>query len=95
MVDSMQRRPPEAIGVAIVTFEERVRGWLAVIATEKPALPPVVGYRALTWLFEFYQQFEIAQFDEAAASRLVSQYVTGARRGKRNRYYRESPESLA
>jgi tRNA(fMet)-specific endonuclease VapC len=57
----------EAIAVAIVTVEERMRGWLAVIAKERTAIRQVVGYRELALLFEFYQEFEIAPFDEAAA----------------------------
>jgi tRNA(fMet)-specific endonuclease VapC len=44
-----------------------MRGWLAVIAKEKSALRQVVGYRELTLLFEFYEEFEIVPFDEAAA----------------------------
>jgi tRNA(fMet)-specific endonuclease VapC len=58
--------PSEAVGVAIVTVEERMRGWLAVIAKEKKALRQVIGYRELAQLFEFYQAFEIVLFDEAA-----------------------------
>jgi tRNA(fMet)-specific endonuclease VapC len=57
----------EVIGVCIITVEERMRGWLAVIAKEKTALRQVFGYRELIGIFEFYQQFEIAPFDEAAA----------------------------
>src|SRR5947208_11948688 len=57
----------EVVGVAIVTVEERMRGWLAVIARERTALRQVVGYRELAKLFEFYQEFEIVPFDEAAA----------------------------
>jgi tRNA(fMet)-specific endonuclease VapC len=57
----------EVVGVAIVTVEERMRGWLATIAKEKAALRQVVGYRELIQLFEFYQAFEIVPFDEAAA----------------------------
>ena len=57
----------EVVGVAIVTVEERMRGWLAVIAKEKTALRQVVGYRELIKLFEFYQEFEIVPFDELAA----------------------------
>ncbi|MGC8642029.1 MAG: DUF1559 domain-containing protein [Isosphaeraceae bacterium] len=41
----------EAIGVSIVTVEERMRGWLAVIAKERTALRQVVGYRELALLF--------------------------------------------
>jgi tRNA(fMet)-specific endonuclease VapC len=61
----------EVIGVAIVTVEERMRGWLAVIAKEKLALRQVVGYRELALLFEFYEEFEIVPFDEAAARHLM------------------------
>jgi tRNA(fMet)-specific endonuclease VapC len=59
----------EVVGVAIVTVEERIRGWLATIAKEKTALRQVVGYRELIRLFEFYQEFEIIAFDEAAAQK--------------------------
>jgi tRNA(fMet)-specific endonuclease VapC len=61
--------PSEVVGVAIVTVEERMRGWLAVIAKEKQAQRQVIGYRELAQLFEFYQEFEIILFDEAAARR--------------------------
>src|SRR5260221_351452 len=57
----------EVVGVAIVTVEERMRGWLAVIAKEKQAIRQVIGYRELAQLFEFYHHFEIVLFDEAAA----------------------------
>jgi tRNA(fMet)-specific endonuclease VapC len=57
----------ETVGVAIVTVEERMRGWLAVIARERSAVRQVVGYRELIKLFEFYQEFEIVPFDETAA----------------------------
>jgi tRNA(fMet)-specific endonuclease VapC len=33
------------VGVAIITVEERMRGWLAVIAKERTALRQVAGYR--------------------------------------------------
>jgi hypothetical protein len=36
----------EVIGVAIITAEERMRGWLAVIAKEKSALRQVVSMMA-------------------------------------------------
>lgn len=57
----------EVVGVAIVKVEERMRGWLAVIAKERTALRQVAGYRELARLFDFYQEFEIVAFDEAAA----------------------------
>jgi tRNA(fMet)-specific endonuclease VapC len=57
----------EVIGAPIISVEERMRGWLAVIAKEKTAVRQVVGYRELIRLLEFYQEFEIVPFDEAAA----------------------------
>jgi tRNA(fMet)-specific endonuclease VapC len=67
-IDRLSALPQsEIVGVAIVTVEERMRGWLAVIAKEKTALRQVVAYRELAKLFEFYQEFEIVAFDEAAA----------------------------
>lgn len=69
-IDRLSTVPPsDVIGVAIVTIEERMRGWLAVIAKEKQAIRQVLGYRELAGLFEFYQEFEIVPFDEAAARR--------------------------
>ena len=59
--------PTEVVGAAIVTVEERMRGWLAVIAKERQAIRQVAGYGELAQLFEFYQQFRIVLFDEAAA----------------------------
>lgn len=59
--------PTEVFGVAIVTVEERMRGWLAVIARENSPLRQVAGYRELARLFDFYQEFEIVPFDDAAA----------------------------
>ncbi len=57
----------DRLGVAIVTIEERMRGWLAAVAKEKAAARQVIAYRELGQLFEFYQEFEVVQFDESAA----------------------------
>jgi tRNA(fMet)-specific endonuclease VapC len=57
----------EVVAVSIVTIEERMRGWLAVIAKERTAIRQVVGYRELIGLFDFYREFEVVPFDEAAA----------------------------
>jgi tRNA(fMet)-specific endonuclease VapC len=70
LIDRLNAVPPsEVIGVAIITVEERMRGWLAVIAKERTALRQVAGYRELARLFEFYQEFEIVPFEEVTARR--------------------------
>ncbi len=70
LIERLEAAPKsEVVGVAIVTVEERMRGWLAAIAKERTALRQVVGYWESAKLFEFYQEFEIVPFDEAAARR--------------------------
>jgi tRNA(fMet)-specific endonuclease VapC len=59
----------EVVGVTIVTVEERMRGWLAVVAKEKSALRQVLAYSELIKVFDFYQEFEIAPFDVSAAQK--------------------------
>ncbi len=71
LIDRLSTVPEsEVIAVAIVTIEERMRGWLAAIAKEKSTLRQVVGYRELALLFQFYQEFEIVPFDELVALRI-------------------------
>lgn len=56
LVERLSTVPPtEVVGVSIVTVEERMRGWLAVIAKERQAIRQVAGYRELSRLFEFYK----------------------------------------
>ena len=68
----------EVFGVAIITVEERMRGWLAVIAKEKSVLRQVVGYRELVLLFEFYEAFEIGRSGFAAGWGERSQWLARA-----------------
>ena len=46
---------------------QRTAGVLSASSKERTALRQVVGYRELSQLFQFYQEFEIVLFDEAAA----------------------------
>jgi len=43
----------EVVSVAIVSVEERMRGWLASIAKEKISIRQIAPYRELSQLFEF------------------------------------------
>ena len=57
----------EVVGVAIVTVEEQMRGWLAAVAKERFARRQVTAYRELANLFDFFAAFALALFDEQAA----------------------------
>lgn len=58
----------EVVGVAVITVEEQMRGWLASIAKERKPIRQVGPYSELAALFDFYSDFEIAPFDEAAVA---------------------------
>ena len=51
----------------IIAIEQHMRGWLASIAKERLARRQVPSYRDLADLFDFYSDFDIAPFDDAAA----------------------------
>jgi tRNA(fMet)-specific endonuclease VapC len=57
----------EVIGVGIVTIEEQMRGWLAAVAKERTAKRQVAAYRELANLSDFFAEFNIVPFDDAAA----------------------------
>jgi tRNA(fMet)-specific endonuclease VapC len=58
----------EAVGVTIITVEEQMRGWLAAIAKERQPLRQVGPYRELAALFDFFANYNIVPFDEAAVA---------------------------
>ena len=74
----------EVLGVTIVTVEERMRGWLAVIAKEKSVIRQVLGYRELALLFQFYHEFAIVAFDEASARQFDELLLQKLRIGTRD-----------
>ena len=58
----------ETIGLSIVTVEEQMRGWLAAIARERQSHRQVRAYDELERLFQYFQFFNIAAFDELSAN---------------------------
>jgi tRNA(fMet)-specific endonuclease VapC len=58
----------EVVGVAVVTVEEQMRGWLAAIAKERKPVRQIGPYRELAALFDFYAAFDIIPFDETAVA---------------------------
>lgn len=59
----------EAASIPIVAVEETMRGWMTALAKERQATRQVYAYRELGSLFEFFAEFEIVPFDDAAAGR--------------------------
>ena len=57
------------VTIPIIAVEEQMRGWMSSIAKERHVERQVSSYRRLAYLFEFFTQFQIAAFDDAAAAR--------------------------
>ncbi len=60
---------PEPVSIPVVVVEESMRGWMTALAKERKAIRQVYAYRELASLFDFFAEFEIVPFDDAAATR--------------------------
>lgn len=69
------------IGTTIITAEEQMRGWLAVISRRRDVHDQIDGYRELLGLLEFLHRWTVLPFDEPAATVFDSQRRQGVRIG--------------
>jgi tRNA(fMet)-specific endonuclease VapC len=60
---------PEPVACTVVSVEEIVRGWLAVIRRRQDVRLQVPAYGRLGQLFDLLSEWEIVPFDERAADR--------------------------
>ena len=68
LADRLRALPSsEVVGVAIVSVEEQMRGWLAAIAKERQVVRQVSAYGASIGLFEYFRKYTIVPFDDRAA----------------------------
>lgn len=59
--------PPDEIFTTIITFEEQMRGWLAVIAKAKNVQQQIFGYERLHRSLEAYRNTTVLDYNENAA----------------------------
>ncbi|MBM4256466.1 MAG: type II toxin-antitoxin system VapC family toxin [Deltaproteobacteria bacterium] len=64
----LQSFPPEDVGTTIVTVQEQLRGWSAVIHQAKSLDHEVFAYQQLYGLLNFFASIPIALFDRSAAA---------------------------
>lgn len=70
LMDRLEQLPPDGPPtISVISVEEQMRGWMAVIAREKKSRRQVPAYLELADLFRFYSNYTIIEFDEAAADR--------------------------
>jgi tRNA(fMet)-specific endonuclease VapC len=57
----------ETFTTTVISVEEIMRGWMAVLGRERRVHRQVNAYRRFAQLFEFFADWEILPFDEPAA----------------------------
>src|SRR5947209_4555498 len=57
----------QSFAVTIVTVEEQMRGWLALIHGQKDVHRQIIAYERLESLFAFFTRWQILSFDIRAA----------------------------
>lgn len=72
---------PDQICATIVSFEEQVRGWMAVLPTVRDPLRQVRFYSQLQELLRYYSATPLLPFDDTAASLFVNLRSGGVRIG--------------
>jgi tRNA(fMet)-specific endonuclease VapC len=63
----METSPDQDFATTIVSVEEQMRGWLALIHRQRTALEQVRGYLELEGLLRFYGKWRVLSFDRRAA----------------------------
>lgn len=64
----LEQHQPEEVGTTIVNFEEKMRGWMAVLAKARKVKDQVDAYRRLSHQLRIFRSVAIiAEFDENAA----------------------------
>jgi tRNA(fMet)-specific endonuclease VapC len=67
LANRLEELPAQEIGTTIITFEEKTRGWLSVLAKARKIKEQVEVYRRLNRQIELFCSFLVLDFDEQAA----------------------------
>jgi len=65
--DKLAKFGPTAVQTTIISFEEQVRGWLAVVSRTRKQTAQIAAYEHLQALLGFFSEIPVAGFTEAAA----------------------------
>jgi tRNA(fMet)-specific endonuclease VapC len=65
----LSKLPPNTVQTTIVSFEEQMRGWLAVISRVRNQSKEVVAYRRLQALLRFFNEIPVLDYTEMIAAR--------------------------
>jgi len=65
----LSKFPPNTVQTTIVSFEEQVRGWLAVISRTRNQSREVIAYQHLQALLRFFNEIPVLAYTEIVAAR--------------------------
>ena len=68
LVSGMSRSTDQDFATTIITVEEQMRGWLALIHRSPDAHSQVPAYERLLAMIDFFFRWKILQFDNRAAT---------------------------
>ena len=66
---------PGEIFTTIISFEEQMRGWLAVISRFRTIQQEIAAYRQLHALLSFFAEIPVLDFDEPAAEQFSGAFL--------------------
>jgi len=72
---------PDEVATTAISVEEQMRGWLGLIRRYPDVQRQVPSYERLIRLFDFFAQWQILPFDEAAANQFTRLRRQGIRIG--------------
>ena len=72
---------PEDVATTAISVEEQMRGWLGLIRRYSDVHRQVPAYERLLRLFDFFSQWQILPFDQAAADQFTNFLRQGIRIG--------------
>src|SRR5439155_23868904 len=64
----LSKLPPNTVQTTIVSFEEQMRGWLAVISRARNQPREVVAYERLQALLRFFNEIPVLDYTEGVAA---------------------------
>lgn len=65
----LSKLPPNTVQTTIVSFEEQMRGWLAVISRARNQTREVIAYQRLQGLLRFFSEIPVLDYPEIVAAR--------------------------
>ena len=67
LLDRLSKIPEDSVQTTIISFEEQMRGWLAVIARVRDQSKEVATYQRLAALLRIFNEIPVLDYTDAAA----------------------------